>query len=107
MNANVWMYLFFSLLIISVLLIAYQDLRRADEPLIYYKEKYSELESQYIELAKSHSYIMETIMKNHIPLKQYLPDFVNRSDDEYIEWLRQRIVAMQLDINRLNRPPRQ
>ena len=44
MQPNIWMYLFFSLLAVAVLVIAYQDMRQADEPLIYYKEKYEELE---------------------------------------------------------------
>jgi len=102
MQPNVWMYLFFSLLVISVLVIAYQDMRQADEPLIYYKEKYDELERSYIDLAKSHSYVLETIMKNDIDLQPYWPEFVNKTKEEYIEYLRRRIVAMQVEIDRLD-----
>ena len=43
MQPNVWMYLFFSLLVIAVLTIAYQDMRQADAPLQYYKDKYEDL----------------------------------------------------------------
>lgn len=103
MQPSIWMYLFFSLLVISVLVIAYQDMRQADEPLIYYKEKYDELERSYIDLAKSHSYIMETIMKNEVDLQPYLPEFTGKKKEEYVEWLRRRIVAMQVDIDRLDR----
>ena len=102
MQPNVWMYLFFSLLVVSVLVIAYQDMRQADEPLIYYKEKYDELERSYIDLAKSHSYVLETIMKNDIDLQPYWPEFVNKTKEEYIEYLRRRIVAMQVEIDRLD-----
>ncbi len=102
MQNNIWMILFFSLLVISVLVIAYQDMRQADEPLIYYKEKYDQLERAYIDLAKSHSYILETIMKNDVNLQPYLPEFASKSKDDYIEYLRRRIVAMQVEIERLD-----
>ena len=100
-HINIWMFLFFGLLVISIIIVAYQDMRRADEPLIYYKEKYDELERQYIELAKSFSYVLDVIMKNDINLQPYLTEFANKPREEYIEFLRRRIVAMQLDINRL------
>jgi hypothetical protein len=100
MQPNVWMYLFFSLLIVAVLTIAYQDMRQADAPLVYYKEKYEDLERSYVELAKSHSYILETIMKNNVEL---LRDFADKPREEYVEYLRRRIVAMQLDIERIER----
>ena len=103
MQPSIWMYLFFSLLVISILVTAYQDMRQADEPLIYYKEKYEELENSYIDLAKSHSYILETIMKNNVDLQPYLPEFNGKKKEEYVEWLRRRIVAMQVDIDRLDR----
>ena len=103
MQPNIWMYLFFSLLVISVLVIAYQDMRQADEPLIYYKEKYEELERSYIDLAKSHSYILETLMKNDVDLQPYLPEFAKKPKNEYVEYLRRRIVAMQVEIDRLDR----
>ena len=106
MQPNIWMYLFFSLLVISVLVIAYQDMRQADEPLIYYKEKYDQLERSYIDLAKSHSYILETIMKNNVNLQPYLPEFAGKQKEEYIEYLRRRIVAMQVEIDRLDRDHR-
>lgn len=106
MQHNVWMYLFFSLLVVTVLVIAYQDMRRADEPLIYYREKYDELEHSYVELAKSHSYVLETIMKNNVDMQQYWPEFAKKTKDEYIEYLRRRIVAMQVDIDRLDRDHR-
>ncbi|MBI4547266.1 MAG: hypothetical protein HY707_04745 [Ignavibacteriae bacterium] len=106
MQPNIWMYLFFSLLIISVIVIAYQDMRRADEPLIYYKEKYEELERSYIELAKSHSYVLETIMNNDIDLQPYWHEFANKPKEQYIEYLRRRIVAMQVEIERLDREHR-
>lgn len=106
MQPNVWMYLFFALLIIAVLVIAYQDMRQADEPLIYYKEKYQELEGSYIELAKSHSYILETVLKNNVDLQPYLPEFSGKTKEEYIEYLRRRIVAMQVEIDRLDREHR-
>jgi len=102
MQPNIWIYLFFALLIISVVVIAYQDMRRADEPLIYYKEKYEELEYSYIELAKSHSYVLETIMNNDVDLQPYWPEFTNKPKEEYIEYLRRRIVAMQVEIERLD-----
>ena len=103
MQPNVWMYLFFSLLVVAVLTIAYQDMRQADAPLIYYKEKYEDLERSYVDLAKSHSYVLETIMKNNVDLQPYLRDFVDKPRDEYQEYLRRRIVAMQLDIERIER----
>jgi transcriptional antiterminator Rof (Rho-off) len=106
MQPNIWMYLFFSLLIISVLVIAFQDIRQANEPLIYYKEKYDQLERSYIELAKSHSYVLETIMKNGVNLQPYLPEFAGKPKDEYIEYLRRRIVAMQVEIDRLDQDHR-
>jgi hypothetical protein len=97
------MYLFFSLLVIAVLTIAYQDMRQADAPLVYYKEKYEDLERTYVELAKSHSYVLETILKNNVDLQPCLPDFANKPREEYVEYLRRRIVAMQLDIERIER----
>jgi transcriptional antiterminator Rof (Rho-off) len=103
MQPNIWMYLFFSLLVIAVLTIAYQDMRQADAPLVYYKEKYEELERTYVELAKSHSYVLETIMKNNVDLQSHLPDFAGKPKEEYVEYLRRRIVAMQLDIERIER----
>ena len=106
MQQNVWMYLFFSLLVIAVLIIAYQDMRRADEPIIYYKEKYEDLERSYVELAKSYSYLLETIMKNEIDLQPYLPEFKGKRKEEYIEYLRRRIVAMQVETDRLDREHR-
>ena len=103
MQPNVWMYLFFSLLIVAVLTIAYQDMRQADAPLVYYKDKYEDLERSYVELAKSHSYILETIIKNDVDLQPYLRDFAGKPRAEYEEYLRRRIVAMQLDIERIDR----
>ena len=103
MQPNVWMYLFVSLLIVAVLTIAYQDMRQADAPLVYYKEKYEDLERTYVELAKTHSYVLETIMKNHVDLQPYLPEFAGKPKEEYAEYLRRRIVAMQLDIDRIER----
>jgi transcriptional antiterminator Rof (Rho-off) len=104
MQNNIWIYLFFALLVVSVLIIAYQDMRRSDEPLLYYKDKYEELRHSYVELAKSHSYLLETIMKNDIALQPYLPEYAQRSKDEYLEYLRRRIVAMQMETERLERP---
>lgn len=106
MQPNVWMYLFFSLLVIAVLTIAYQDMRQADAPLQYYKDRSDELERTYVELAKSHSYVLETILKNNIDLQACLPDFADKPREEYIEYLRRRIVAMQLDIERIERSHR-
>jgi hypothetical protein len=103
MQANVWMYLFFSLLVIAVVIVAYQDMRTADQPLIYYKEKYEDLERSYIELAKSHSYVLETIMKNNVDMQPYWPEFADKSKDDYVEYLRRRIIAMQVEIERLDR----
>ena len=102
MQPNVWMYLFFSLLAIALIVIAYQDMRQADQPLVYYKEKYDDLERSYIELAKSHSYVLETIMKNDIDMQQYWPEFATKTKEDYKEYLRRRIVAMQVDIERLD-----
>jgi len=97
------MYLFFSLLIVAVLTIAYQDMRQADAPLVYYKERYEDLERSYVELAKSHSYVLETVMKNNVDLQPYLQDFAKKPRAEYEEYLRRRVVAMQLDIERIER----
>ena len=99
---NIWIFMFFSLLTIAVVIIAYQDLRRADEPMLYYKEKYDELERQYIELAKSHSYVLETVMKNDVNLQPFWPEFATKSHEEYIEYLRRQIVAVQVNIDRLD-----
>src|SRR5689334_10029495 len=98
MQPNVWLYLFFSLLVVAILTIAYQDMRQADAPLVYYKERYEDLERSYVELAKSHSYVLETIMKNNVDLQPYLQDFAKKPRSEYEEYLRRRVVAMQLDI---------
>ena len=106
MQSNVWMYLFFSLLVTSLFVIAYQDMRRADEPLIYYKEKYEDLERSYIDLSKSHSYVLETIVKNNVDLQPYWPEFSTKTREEYNEYLRRRIVAMQVEIDRLDRDHR-
>ena len=103
MQPNVWMYLFFALLVVTILTVAYQDMRRADAPLVYYKEQYEELERTYVDLAKSHSYVLETMMKNHVDLQPYLPEFAGKPKEEYIEYLRRRIVAMQLEIERIQR----
>ncbi len=101
MKTNIWMILFIAVIILAAVVIAYQDLRRADQPLIYYKEKYEELQRSYIDLAKSYSYILETIMKNNINIQPYLVDYANKSPEEFNEYLRRRIVAMQLEIERL------
>ena len=103
MPSNIWMYLFFGLLVIAVIVIAYQDMRRADQPLEYYKERYEDLEHSYIELAKSSSYVLETIMNNNIDMQPYWPEFAEKSKEEYTEYLRRRIVAIQVDIERLDR----
>jgi hypothetical protein len=103
MQPNIWMYLFFSLLVVAVLTIAYQDMRQADAPLVYYKEKFEDLEKSYVDLAKSHSYILETLMKNDVDLQPYLPDFAQKTREEYIEYLRRRIVTMQVEIERIER----
>ena len=102
MKNNVWMVLFIVVVIVSTIVIAYQDLRRADQPLIYYKEKYENLQRAYIDLAKSHSYILETVMKNNVSLQPFLPDYKDRTAAEFSEYLRRRIVAMQLEIERLD-----
>jgi hypothetical protein len=102
MKINVWMILFILVVIVSAVVIAYQDLRRADQPLIYYKEKYENLQRAYIDLAKSHSYILETVMKNNVNLQPFLPDYKDRTTGEFSEYLRRRIVAMQLEIERLD-----
>ncbi|HTK81268.1 MAG TPA: hypothetical protein VL633_03175 [Bacteroidota bacterium] len=102
MQSPVWMFLFFSLLVIAVVVVAYQDMRTADQPLIYYKERYEDLEKAYMELAKSHSYVLETIMKNNVDMQQYWPEFANKPKEEYTEYLRRRIVAMQVEIERLD-----
>ena len=81
-------------------------MRRADEPLIYYKEKYQDLERTYIDLAKSHSYVLETVMKNNVDLQPYWPEFATKTPEEYHEYLRRRIVAMQVEIDRLDRDHR-
>ncbi|GEM_PF-4262828 len=103
MASNVWMYLFFALLVVAIIVIAYQDMRRADQPLEYYKDRYDDLERSYIELAKSHSYVLETIMKNNIDMQPYWPQFTEKPKEEYIEYLRRKIVAMQVEIERLDR----
>ncbi len=103
MQPNIWMYLFFSLLVVAILTIAYQDMRQADAPLVYYKEKFEDLEKSYVDLAKSHSYILETLMKNDVDLQPYLPDFAEKTREEYIEYLRRRIVTMQVEIERIER----
>lgn len=102
MKYNIWMVLFIATVIVAVVVIAYQDLRRADQPLIYYKDKYEDLQKAYIDLAKSHSYILETVMKNNVQLQSHLPDYANRTPAEFNEYLRRRIVAMQLEIERLD-----
>lgn len=107
MKNNVWMVLFIIVVIVATVVIAYQDLRRADQPLIYYKEKYTDLQRAYTDLAKSHSYILETIMKNGVNLQPYLPDYKDRTPAEFNEYLRRRIVAMQLEIERLDYENRQ
>lgn len=101
MKLNIWMILFIIVTILAAVVIAYQDLRRADQPLIYYKEKYEEIQKSYVELAKSYSYILEVIMKNNVNIQQYLPDYANKTPEEFNEYLRRRIVAMQLEIERL------
>jgi len=106
MQPNVWMYLFFSLLVVAVLTIAYQDMRQADAPLVYYKDKFEELEKSYVDLAKSHSYVLETMMKNNVDLQPYLPEFAKKPREEYIEYLRRRIVTMQVEIDRIERAHR-
>lgn len=106
MQSNVWMYLFFALLAVSVIVIAYQDMRRADQPIDYYKEKCEDLERSYIELAKSHSYVLETIMKNNVDMQPFWPEFTGKTKEEYTEYLRRRIVAMQVEIERLDRTRR-
>ena len=103
MQPNIWMYLFFSLLVIAVLIFAYKDMREADEPLIYYKEKYDELERSYVDIAGSYVYLLETIMNNNIDIQPYIQDYNTKSRAEYIEWLRRRIVATQVEIDRLER----
>lgn len=103
MQPNIWMYLFFSLLVIAVLIFAYKDMREADEPLIYYKEKYDELERSYVEIAGSYVYLLETIMSNNIDIQPYIQDYNTKSRAEYIEWLRRRIVSTQVEIDRLDR----
>ena len=107
MQSNVWMYLFFALLAIAVIVVAYQDMRRADQPLEYYKEKSDELERSYIELAKSHSYVLETIMRNNVDMQQYWPEFATKPKEEYVEYLRRRIVSMQVEIERLEKSHKQ
>ena len=102
MQPNIWMYLFFSLLVITVIVVAYMDMRQSDQPLIYYKEKYEDLERRYTDLAGSHSYVLETVLKNDVDLRQYWPEFSNKTKEEYIEYLRREIVRMQLDIEHLN-----
>ncbi len=102
MKFNIWMVLFIATVIVAVVVISYQDLRRADQPLIYYKDKYEDLQKAYIDLAKSHSYILETVMKNNIQLQSHLPDYATRPPAEFNEYLRRRIVAMQLEIERLD-----
>jgi hypothetical protein len=102
MKNNVWMILFIIVVIVATVVIAYQDLRRADQPLIYYKDKYMDLQRAYIDLAKSHSYILETIMKNNVTLQPHLPDYKDRTPVEFNEYLRRRIVGMQLEIERLD-----
>lgn len=106
MPSNIWMYLFFSLLVVAVVIIAYQDMRRADQPLEYYKERYEDLERSYIEVAKSYSYVLDTIMKNNVDMQTYWPEFADKSKEEYVEYLRRRIVALQVDIDRLDRAHR-
>lgn len=102
MKNNVWMILFIIVVIVATVVIAYQDLRRADQPLIYYKDKYTDLQRAYMDLARSHSYILETVMKNNVNLQPYLPDYKDRTPAEFNEYLRRRIVAMQLEIERLD-----
>jgi hypothetical protein len=102
MKINIWMVLFIIVVIVGSVVIAYQDMRRADQPLIYYKEKYESLQRSYIELAKSHSYILETVMKNNVNLQPYLQDYKEKPPSEFNEYLRRRIVAMQLEIERLD-----
>ena len=94
MQSNIWMYLFFALLAIAIIVIAYQDMRRADQPLEYYKDKCDEIERSYIELAKSHSYVLETIMKNDIDMQQYWPE-AGPASSELVD--RSRTATVKLD----------
>ena len=45
-------------------------------------------------------------MKNDVDHQPYLKDYAKRPKEEYIEYLRRRIVAMQVDIDRLDREHR-
>ncbi|HZY10947.1 MAG TPA: hypothetical protein VFF29_07310, partial [Bacteroidota bacterium] len=65
--------------------------------------KYDELERSYVDIAGSYVYLLETIMNNNIDIQPYIQDYNTKSRAEYIEWLRRRIVATQVEIDRLER----
>ena len=101
-NKNIWMHLFFGLLIVFIVTTILLFQRQSQRDLLTYKEKYISLRKSYIDLAKSQSYILELLLKN-VDLQKLVPEYRDLSKDAFTEAVRRKIVELKLKVENLER----
>jgi hypothetical protein len=95
------MYLFFGLVIIFSVTTTYLITKPQREQLNSCKARYAVLKEKYISLARSQIYWHDLIIRNKIPIKQFMKEYNDLNDEEFQEGQRRKLVKLKLDIDRL------
>lgn len=101
-NKNIWMYMFFGLLIVFVITSILLLQKKSQSDLLTYKEKYVSMRQAYINLAKSQSFTFEVLLKNP-DLQSMMPEYRDRSKDEFLEAVRRKIVELKIKVENLEK----
>ena len=98
---NIWMYLFFGITIIYAATTSYFVISSSSEELALCQTRYRALEDKYISLAKSQIYWHNLVITKKVPIKKYMKEYDDLSNEEFIEGQRRKLVALDLHIKHL------
>jgi K+/H+ antiporter YhaU regulatory subunit KhtT len=97
---NIWMYLFFAMLLICVVLSVLQVRTTSESD---YRKKYDDLKRSYLELARTQSKILGEMMLKTETLKENNPDYKDLEKDELDKRVRRDIGRLEIRIDELEK----
>ncbi|MDX1943104.1 MAG: hypothetical protein SFU99_21250 [Saprospiraceae bacterium] len=107
MKRNIWIVLFFTLLIINLVFLTIyfisnrnSELESKNEQIDILKSELRKSKSEFIENAEQLKYLLETIIENSTELKKYMIEYKDVSEKDFEEKLRQKIVRLDIEIER-------
>jgi hypothetical protein len=100
-NSKVWAIAFFILLIVNIGAILSINISNKSKNIRTLEFEKTELKTNYINNAKELKYLLETLLNNSSKLKKYMPEYSNKSDKEFEEALRKKVIKLDLKIEEL------